>query len=101
MDKSDPEVRVEGIVRAWRYDGAATGKPFALIECTDGTEWVITYDEQSPFHAFADCRVVVFGKPFVPKPWSQHLIDSDGGALRHFMASTLRLVEPRPDAKIL
>ena len=54
---------LEGVVRAFRYSPEAPGKQFlgAILECDDGREWVISYDEQSPFHAFAGRRVRVCG----------------------------------------
>jgi hypothetical protein len=86
------EVRLEGILRAYRRDSRFEDKPFlgAEIECKDGTLWIITYEEDSPFHRFADRQVVVSGEPY--EPTGQHLI-SDGGKLGHFHVSSIRLAE--------
>ena len=68
MSEQEKELRFEGIVRACRYIPGGQGKQFlgAIIECGAGKEWVIDYDEQSPFHAFADRQVVVSGEPYEP-----------------------------------
>jgi len=60
MNDPKKDIRLEGIVRASRYDSSAQGKQFlgAAVECGDGTVWVIDYSEQSPFHAFAGRQVV-------------------------------------------
>ena len=94
MSEQEQEIQLEGIIRASRRDPAAEGKQFlgAAIECSDGTRWVISYDEQSPFHAFADRHVVVTGQPY--KPGGQHLIGWSGGQkLCHFRVSDIRLTE--------
>jgi hypothetical protein len=91
---NEREIRLEGIVRASCYDPSATGKQFlgAAIECSDGTVWVIDYNEQSQFHAFAGRHVVVFGEPYRPK--GQYLIGWEGGKqLGHFRVSTIRVIE--------
>jgi hypothetical protein len=91
---NEHEIRLEGIVRASRYDPSASGKQFlgAAIECNDGTVWVIDYDEQSQFHALSGRHVVVFGEPYKPK--GQHLIGWEGGKqLGHFRVSTIRVME--------
>jgi len=97
MGEQQKELRLEGIVLASRYV-RNKGKQFlgAIIKCTDGTKWVIDYDEQSPFHAFADCQVVASGEPY--EPAGQYLI---GKGLGHFRVSTMRLVEVRPDAELV
>ena len=89
MSDQQKEVRFEGIVHASRYVPSVQGKQFlgAIIKCSDGKEWVIDYDEQSPFHAFADRQVVVSGEPY--EPASQRLIGRGGGQkLGHFRVST-------------
>lgn len=93
---------MEGIVHASRYDPSDQGKQFlgAAIECSDGEVWVIDYDEQSPFHAFAGRRVLVSGEPYKPGP-GQYLFRWQGKALGHFRVSTMRLVEVAPDAKLV
>jgi hypothetical protein len=97
MSEQDKKLRFEGIVRASGYDASGQGKQFlgATIECSDGKERVIDYDEQSPFHAFADRQVVVFGEAYKP---DGQCICSTGG---HFRVSAMRLVDVTPDAAIL
>ncbi len=96
MSEQDNELQLVGIVRASRYDTSFKGKGFlgAKIECSDGKKWVIAYDEQSPFHAFADRQVVVSGRPY--KPGGQHLL-----GIEHFRVSTMRLAELTPDAELV
>ncbi len=90
-EQDETEVRLEGIVHASDYEPGGQGKQFlgAIIECADGKEWVIDYDEQSPFHAFADRHVVVSGRPYTPE--GQCI--GGGQIVGHFRVSTLRLVE--------
>jgi hypothetical protein len=78
MSEQEKGLRIEGIVRAFRYAREGQGKQFfgATIECSDGKEWVISYDEQSPYHAFADRRVLASGELY--KPGGQHIISRDG-----------------------
>ena len=66
MGGQGKEVRFEGRVHASSYVRGTQGKQFlgATIESSDGRKWVIDYDEQSPFHAFADCQVLVSGEPY-------------------------------------
>jgi len=87
-------LRLRGIVRASSYERGAPGKHFlgTKLECSDG-KWVLDYDEQSPFHAFADRPVLVSGEPYEPK--SQRLL------ARHFQVSTMRLAEAAPDAPLV
>jgi len=102
MSEQQKEVQFEGIVHASRYVPSAQGKQFlgAIIECSDGRQWVVDYDEQSPFHAFAGRQVVVSGEPY--EPAGQHLIGLRGGQkLGHFRVSTMRLVEVTPDAQLV
>ncbi len=98
-EQDEMEVRLEGIVRASRYDPGSQGKQFlgAIIECADGKEWVIDYDEQSPFHAFTGRHVVVSGRPYIPE--GQCI--GGGQIVGHFRVSTLRLVEVTPDAELV
>lgn len=90
-DPDEAEIQFEGVVRAFRYDPGAQGKQFlgAMIECADGSEWVIDYDEQSPFHVFADHQVLVSGRPYTPE--GQRI----GGnrIIGHLRVSTMRVVE--------
>lgn len=98
---SEP-ARLDGVVRAFRYDPTG-GKQFlgAWIECGDGTQWILSYDEQSPLHAFADRRVIALGAPNVA-PGAQQLISLDRSRpLGHFGASSVRVVEVPPDVGIV
>ncbi len=100
---SDQEkaIRLEGIVRASRYNPSAQGKHFlgAAIECRDGKVWVVDYNEQSPFHAFAGRQVVASGEPY--KPEGQYLVGWGGKILGHFRAATVRLAETAPDVMLV
>ena len=91
------ETRLEGIVHASRhYPGC-----HAAIECSDGRVWVIDYEEQSPFHAFAGRQVVAFGEPYQPG-MEAHLIGwGDGRQVGHFRVATMRPVEVTPDLQLL
>ena len=99
MDEQEKELRLEGIVHASHYVPGAQGKQFlgVTIVCTDGKDWVIDYDEQSPFHVFADRQVVVFGQPYNSGQGQQ----LGGQSLGHFRVSTMRLVEVTPDAELV
>jgi len=102
VSDTEKTVCLEGIVHASRYDPGAPGKHFlgAAIECGDAKVWVIDYEEQSPFHAFAGRQVVVSGEFY--KPDGQHLIGWAGGKeLGHFRVSTMRLVEVTGDAELV
>jgi hypothetical protein len=102
MSEQAKELQFEGIVHSSAYVDGAKGKQFlgAIIECSDGREWVIDYEEQSPFHAFADRQVVVSGEPY--EPTGQHLIGTPGGGKRgHFRVSNMRLVEVTSDAELV
>ena len=93
MSEQGKELQLEGVVRAYRYtpDG---GKQFlgVELECSDGRQWIISYNEQSPFHAFADRRVLVSGEPYKPKGQSPMSRDRNR-PLGHFRVTTMRLVE--------
>jgi hypothetical protein len=94
MNEQQKEIQLEGIVRASRRDPDGQGKQFlgAAIECSDGTVWVLTYQEDSPFHTFADRRVMVSGEPY--KPTGQHLIGWQGARkVGHFRVANIRLAE--------
>lgn len=99
MSEQEKKLRLEGIVRSSRYVPGAQGKQFlgVTIVCTDGKEWVIDYDEQSPFHAFADRKVVVFGQPYDPGQGQQ----LGGVDLGHLRVSTMRLAEVTLDAELV
>lgn len=98
-EQDETEVQLEGIVLASGYDPGAQGKQFlgAIIECEDGKRWVIDYDEQSPFHAFANRHVVVSGRSYTPE--GQRI----GGdqIVGHFRVSTMRPVEVTTDAELV
>jgi hypothetical protein len=85
-------LRLEGIVHARGSFCPPEGPVVTEINCRDGAVWVIDYDEQSPYHAFAGRRVVTPGFPCEPP--MQHVI----GVRGHFAVSTMRLVEVTPDA---
>ena len=96
MREQEKELRLEGIIHAFHYDPNDPGKQFlgAEIECGDGKTWVITYNEQSPYHAFAGRQVVVSGEPYKPK--GQYLLGQE-----HFRVSTMQLVEVKPAAEFV
>jgi hypothetical protein len=89
MSEQEEELRFEGIVHVSRFHVDC----WATIKCSDGMEWVITYDARSPYHVFADRRVAVSGKR-CPPPVA-HIL------LKHFRVSMMRLVEVTPDAEII
>jgi hypothetical protein len=90
----EDEVGFEGTLRAFPFKQGAGGKQFlgAIVECDNGERWVLSYEEQSPYHAFAERRVAVKGVPLTPAPESQRLL-----GVRHLRASRVRLVEPQTD----
>ena len=88
----EEELRLEGTVQAPGHLTARRGPLVTSIKCPDGAEWVIDYDEQSPYHAFAGRRVVASGRPCEPP--HQHVL----GVTGHFGVSTMRLVEEAADA---
>lgn len=96
MDEQQKEVRLKGIVLASRY--TPKGKAFlaAMIKCTGGMKWMIDYDEQSPFHAFADRRVVASGEPYKPAGHGQYVL-----GVGHFRVSTMQLVGVPPDEELV
>jgi hypothetical protein len=100
MIEQSQEVQLEGTMRSYWHSPRDQGKPFlgSVIECDDGKEWVVDYCEKSLFRAFANRRVVVYGKPFKPEA-GQHLIESQN--LRHLQVSTLRLAEVAANAEEL
>jgi hypothetical protein len=61
---------------------------------------VVSYREQSPYHAFADRHVVASGAPYKPDSHEQHISTRDG-RLGHFCVSTMRLAEVTPDAPLV
>jgi hypothetical protein len=88
----EEEARLEGTVNAAGHITADCGPLVTTLMCPDGARWVIDYDEQSPYHAFAGRQVVVSGVPCEPPP--QHVLFVTG----HFRVSRMRLVEVTPDA---
>jgi hypothetical protein len=100
MNDCDSFVTLDGIVRARSFVEGESGKPFlgAMIECDDGTRWVIDYNEQTPFHLFANRRVLAIGQPYRPDPRAQIIIrTADGGTIKHFKVARLRVAEPTGD----
>jgi hypothetical protein len=95
LSGQEKELRLEGTVHAPSSFSPRTGPVVATIKCRDGAEWVIDYDEQSPYHAFAGRRVVASGLPCEPP--MQHVIWVSG----HFAVSTMRLAEASPDAWLI
>lgn len=93
-------MRMEGMVRAQRYDPAGQGKQFlgAIIESEDGREWIISYSELSPYHPFADRRVVVAAEPDQPGGPQQL---SGGRLAGHLVVSNLRLLEITADVELV
>ena len=57
----EKERQLEGIVYAPGSRSARKGPVVAKNKCRDGAVWVIDYDDQSPYHAFAGREVVVSG----------------------------------------
>jgi len=96
------DAKIEGIVHARNYEDRVLGKYFlgATLEGNDGKDWVISYDEQSPFHPFAGHKVVATGEGY--RPTGQHLIRrGQGRRLGHFRVKKMRLAEPAPDARLI
>jgi hypothetical protein len=95
LSGQEKELRLEGIVRAPGSFSTRGGPIVARLTGPNGAVWVIDYDEQSPYHAFAGRRVVVSGVPCEPP--MQHVIGVSG----HFAVSTMRLVEVTTDAWLI
>lgn len=74
---------------------ARTGEGVTSIRCSDGALWVIDYDEQSRYQAFAGRQVVASGCSC--KPPHCHVI----GVTGHFAVSILRLAEVATDAWLI
>ena len=85
--------RFEGVVSASHYDFDAPGKQFlgAVLECSDAA-WLLAYDEESPYHAFADRQVVVEGTPYTPE--GQRLAAWNRKALGHLRVESIRVADP-------
>jgi len=102
MGEQNEELRLEGIVHGFQSFSSLEGGEFPVfLECNDGTEWVISYGEQSPFHAFAERQVVVTGQPY--KPTGAYVIGTSrrsGQRPGHLRVSTMRLLEASPDAQL-
>jgi len=92
---TEQEHLLEGIVGARGSFAPRRGPVTTDIKCTDGAVWVIDYDEQSPYHAFAGRRVVAWGSPCAPP--MQHRI----GVTGHFAVSTMQLAEVASDAWLI
>src|SRR5262245_46370626 len=94
-------IELEGIVRVSRYEPDSPGKQFlgATVESSDGTVWLITYEEQSPFLLFADCPVAARGEPY--DPTGQRVSFRGATRTSHFRVSTMRLTAITPDTRYL
>jgi hypothetical protein len=103
MGEQNEKLRLEGIVHGFQSFSLLEGGEFpALLECDDGAEWVISYGEQSPFHAFAERRVRVTGQRY--KPTGAYVIGTSrkpGQRPGHLRVSTMRLLESTPDAQLI
>jgi hypothetical protein len=86
------ERQLEGTVIARSAFRPRSGPVTTEIRCADGAVWVIDYDEQSPYHAFIERRIVASGLPCHPP--MQHRIQVTG----HFAVSRMQLAGPAPDA---
>lgn len=91
---SDQEIRLEGMAHATGNCGARIGG-VATVKCPDGAEWVIDYDEQSPYHAFAARPVVVTGRSCEPP--LQHRVCVTG----HLGVLSMQLAEDDDDAWLI
>src|SRR5436190_1029961 len=99
MREQAKELRFEGIVRGHRGGKQSLPGP-TTIECNYGKRWVIDYDEQSPFRAFADRHALVTGEPYTPS--GQHMISTDRNRpLGHLNVSTMRLIGMAEDAELV
>jgi hypothetical protein len=101
VSDNEKTIHLEGIVHARRYDPGAGGKQFlgVTLECSEEKVWVIDYEEQSPFHAFAGRRVVVSGESC--KPHGQRLGWLGRKKQGHFRVRTLRAAEVLGVAEIV
>jgi hypothetical protein len=95
LSGQETELRLEGIVHAPGSFSTHGGPIVASLQSPDGAKWVIDYDEQSPYHAFAGRRVVVSAVPCEPP--MQHVL----GVRGHLTVSTMRLVDMTPDAWLI
>src|SRR4051794_37422048 len=98
MSAQTDEIYLEGVIAA---PGPEPGeKPFgAILEC-EREEWVLSYEENSPFRPFHRRKVGLSGKPYTPK--GQHLIDPGSRLpLNHLELASMRLLLITPDAQIL
>jgi hypothetical protein len=93
------ETVLNGVIRAQEYVPSEDGKQFlgAIVDCTDGTQWVVDYEEQSPFHLFANRRVVASGKPYIPNRRVQHLSAAGNRSIGHIDVLGMCLAEPVRD----
>ena len=90
------DVAIEGIVQAPGYNFDFDGKQFlgAKIVSSDGTKWVIDYDERSPFHVFDGREVIAAGASYQPQ--GQFLL-----GVEHVRVSNLRLKHLTEDAPLI
>jgi hypothetical protein len=99
MSEQAKQLRIEGIVHGHRGGKQSLPGP-TTIECSDGKQWVVDYNEQSPFHAFAGRHVLVSGEPYTPT--GSHLISRDRERpLGHLKVSTMRLIDMAEDAELV
>jgi hypothetical protein len=98
---------IKGVLRAEGYSSQNEGKQFlgAAIEGADGTVWIVSYSELSPFHALDGHDVIASGELFEPKPWAQRLIAwkntiGDSVQPQHFNVRTMRAAQPTPEMYI-
>jgi hypothetical protein len=104
MNATNKTTQLQGIVLSQRYNRALEGKQFlgVAIQDDEGNVWVVDYEEQSPYHAFARHRVVALGEAYEPGPLTQHLIGWHGArSLGHFQVSTMKLAEITSDAEVV
>lgn len=86
----------EAVVRVPKEEtGPQPGKQFlgAMLVQDDGTEWVVTYRAESPFHKLRGERVVVDGAPYEPP--GQALLK------RHLRVSLLKVSKPSTDTSLV
>ena len=68
MSEAESATQSRGMVHASRYEANSSGKHVlrATIKCHDGITRILEYDELSPYHAFADREVEVWGQSYGP-----------------------------------
>jgi hypothetical protein len=93
MNDQEEAQHFEGVVIASRYDADAPEKPFlgAALECGGDAVWILSYGEQSPYHAFAGRHVAVEGRPYTPQ--GQRLVGWRGKMLGHLRVDSMRVMD--------